>query len=100
MDYQKLDTALTMALNEVEDPQKQSLNVFIHTNQAADDARANDMLKNLGVPGVACGKDVFTATLSPNAISQLSEQPWVKHIKLSQNLHLMNQKMKLGIKLA
>ncbi|KYC41403.1 hypothetical protein WA1_22165 [Scytonema hofmannii PCC 7110] len=100
MDYQKLDTALTMRLNEVEDPQKQSLNVFIHTNAAADAADASDMLKNLGVPDAASGKDVFTANLSPNAISQLSEQPWVQYIKLSQNLNLLNQKTPGGIRLA
>lgn len=100
MDYQKLDTALAMALNEVENPQQESLNVFIHTNQTAGSADATDILKNLGVSDVNPAKDVFTATLSPNAISQLSEQPWVQHIKLSQNLHLVNQKMKSGFKLA
>ncbi|MGI8501207.1 MAG: hypothetical protein ACR2LR_08710, partial [Hassallia sp.] len=49
-------------------------------------------LENLGVSGVTSGKDVFTATLSPSAISQLSEQPWVEHVKLSQTLHLANQR--------
>ncbi|KAF3891320.1 hypothetical protein AB0756_01685 [Tolypothrix campylonemoides VB511288_2] len=100
MDYQKLDTALTMRLNEVEDPQQQSLKVFIHTNAAADTADASDMLKNLGVADVTPGKDVFTADLSPNAISDLSEQPWVQYIKLSQNLNLLNQKTSRGIRLA
>jgi hypothetical protein len=92
MDYHKLDTALTMKLNEIEDPQQQSLKVFIHTNTAADTVEASDTLKDLGVPDVTPGKDVFTADLSPNAISQLSEQPWVQYIKLSQNLNLLNLK--------
>ncbi|MUG98896.1 hypothetical protein F7734_44030 [Scytonema sp. UIC 10036] len=100
MDYRKLDNALTMALKEVEDPQKQSFNVFIHTNRAIEVAGASDMLENLGVPNVAPGKDVFTAELSPNAISRLSEQSWVQYIKLSQNLNLLNQKTPGGIRLA
>ncbi|MEC4815361.1 MAG: hypothetical protein SAK29_19095 [Scytonema sp. PMC 1069.18] len=98
MDYRKLDTALSMALNEVGDLQQQSLNVFIHTNQPAGSAGAADMLERLGVSEVTPDKDIFTATLSPNAISQLSEQPWVQYIKLSQNLNLLNQKIKGGMK--
>ncbi|MBW4634660.1 MAG: hypothetical protein KME30_22950 [Iphinoe sp. HA4291-MV1] len=98
MNYQKLDTALAVALNDVDNPQEPSLNVFIHTTPDADSTGTTAVLENLGVPDVSPGKDIFTATLSPNAISQLSEQPGVQAIKLSQNLHLVNQKIKGGIK--
>jgi hypothetical protein len=90
MNYQKLDAALAMALNDVQDPEEPSLIVFIHTKQAPD-ADAIALLENLGVNGVSSANDVFTATLSPNAISQLSEEPWVEYIKLSQKLRLLNQ---------
>ncbi|HBB35906.1 MAG TPA: hypothetical protein DDZ80_15110 [Cyanobacteria bacterium UBA8803] len=84
MNYQKLDTALTMALNEVQEPEERRLIVFIHTHSVPD-ATATAFLESLGV-SVTTGKDVFAATLSPHAISQLSEQPWVKYLRLSQQL--------------
>ncbi|QSJ15846.1 hypothetical protein JYQ62_29225 [Nostoc sp. UHCC 0702] len=94
MNYQKLDTALAMALNDVPDPQEPSLAVFIHTEPVLD-AAATAVLENSGISGVTSGKDIFTATLSPNAISQLSEEPWVKYLKLSQKLHLVNRKISM-----
>jgi hypothetical protein len=90
MNYEKLDTALATALNDLQDLEEPSLAVFIHT-EAVSDPAATAVLKNLGVGSVTDGKDVFTATLSPNAISQLSEQPWVQYLKLSQKLRLVNR---------
>ena len=98
MNYQKLDAALATALNEVQS-EEQSLGIFIHTEPLLDSA-AIAVLKSLGVSGVTSGKDIFTATLSPNAISQLSEQSWVKYLKRSQQLHLVNRRIntpKLGV---
>jgi hypothetical protein len=91
MNYQKLDASLAMALNDVQDQQEPSLVVFIHTKKSPD-ANAATFLENLGVSGVTSDKDVFTATLSPSAISQLSEQPWVQSLKLSQKLRLLNRR--------
>jgi hypothetical protein len=88
MNYQKLDAALATALNDVQDSQETSLAVFIHTEPILDSA-AIAILESLGVSGVTTGKDIFTATLSPNAILQLSEQPWVKYLKRSQLLRLV-----------
>ena len=90
MNYQKLDAPLSMALKDVQNTDQPSLQVFIHTEPVSNAETA--ALENLGVSGVTSGKDVFTATLSPNAISQLSEQPWVQYVKLSQTLHLANQR--------
>jgi len=90
MNYQKLDAPLSMALKDVQNTDEPSLKVFIHTKPVSNAETA--ALENLGVSGVTSGKDVFTATLSPNAISQLSEQPWVLYVKLSQTLHLANQR--------
>lgn len=89
MNYQKLDAALAMALNDILDPEAPNLVVFIHTELVLD-STATTTLENLGVSGVTSGKDIFTATLSPNNISQLSEQPWIKSIKLSQKLRLVD----------
>ncbi|MEB3177851.1 MAG: hypothetical protein VKL59_02245 [Nostocaceae cyanobacterium] len=89
MNYQKLDTSLSMALNDVEDPEAPTFVVFIHT-KTTPTASASAILNNLGVHNASSGKDVFTATLSANAISQLSEQPWVQYLRLSQKLRLVN----------
>lgn len=99
MNYQKLDAALATALNDVPDSETPSLTVFIHTEPILD-ADATAILENLNVAGVTPGKDTFTATLSANAIAQLSAQPWVQHLKLSQKLHLVNTRLnfrKLGV---
>lgn len=92
MNYQKLDAALATALNEVQNPETPSLTVFIHTEPVLD-STATAVLENLGVSGVTTGQDVFTATLSVNAIAQLSEQSWVQYLKLSQKLHLVNTRL-------
>ncbi|MFS0517121.1 hypothetical protein ACEYW6_20725 [Nostoc sp. UIC 10607] len=96
MNYQKLDAALATALNDIQDSKETSLEVFIHTEPILDSA-ATAVLKSLGVNDVNSGKDIFTATLSPNAISQLSEQPWVKYLKRSQQLRLVNKRIGMGI---
>ena len=78
-----------MALNEVQDSEEQSLVVFIHT-ESIPDAKATAFLESLGV-NVTRGREVFTATLSANAVSQLSDQPWVQYIRLSQKLRLLDK---------
>jgi hypothetical protein len=95
VNYQKLDAALATALNDVKDSEESSLAVFIHTEPILNPA-ATAILESLGVSGVSSGKDIFTATLSPNAISQLSEQPWVMSLKRSQQLSLVNRKINIG----
>ncbi|MEA5505656.1 hypothetical protein VB735_21595 [Halotia wernerae UHCC 0503] len=92
MNYQKLDAALAMALNNAQAPEAQGLEVFIHTESGLEPI-ATTVLESLGINDVSSGKDMFTAKLSPTAISQLSEQPWVKYLKLSQNLRLVNNKL-------
>jgi hypothetical protein len=34
---------------------------------------------------------VFTATLSPSAVAELSDQPWLRYMKLSRRLRLLDQ---------
>lgn len=95
MNYQKLDAALATALNDLQGSEETSLAVFIHTEPILDSA-ASAVLESLGVSGVSSGKDIFTATLSPNAISLLSEQSWVKYLKRSQQLGLVNRRINIG----
>ncbi|PMB22190.1 hypothetical protein CEN40_00035 [Fischerella thermalis CCMEE 5205] len=91
MNYKKLDAALAMALNQVQDPDERSLVVFIHTQPVTDNSNAAAILENLGISGITEKKDVFSATLSVNEIAKLSEQPWVQYLKLSQKLRLVDR---------
>lgn len=90
MNYQKLDASLAMALNDVLEPETPNLVIFIHT-QTPLDPDAIAMLENAGISNITTKKDVFTATLSSHTISQLSEQSWVKYLKLSHKLRLTNR---------
>ncbi|MGF1672602.1 MAG: hypothetical protein ACFCUV_02825 [Rivularia sp. (in: cyanobacteria)] len=89
MNFTKLDTALILALKKIKDPSELCLVVFIHT-QAVLDSRATAVLESFGINGIESGKDVYTATLSLNAVSELSKQPWVQYLRLSQQLHLVS----------
>lgn len=88
MDYQKIDAALAAALDEVKNPEERAISVFIHTEHAPGDAEAA-FLKDLGVGGLTGGRQVFTATLSPRAIGELSDQPWLRYMKLSRKLRIV-----------
>ena len=88
MDYRKIDAALAAALDEVKDPERRALLVFIHTAHAPGDAEVA-FLEDLGVGGVMGGRQVFTATLSARAIGELSDQPWLRYMKLSRRLRII-----------
>lgn len=90
MNFAKLDSALILALKTIEDPSIPCLVVFIHTDLVLD-STATALLEDLGVSDITQDKYVYTATLSPNAISLLSEQPWVQYLKLSQRLRFVRR---------
>jgi hypothetical protein len=90
MDYRKIDAALAAALDEVRDPEERFLAVFIHTTHPPGQAEAA-FLERLGVSGIRGERQVFTATLSPRAIAQLSDQPWLRFLRLSQRLRLLDE---------
>jgi hypothetical protein len=90
MNYRKVDAALAAALDEVQDPEEQALSVFIHTDHALDSGEV-EFLEGLGVTGATERRRVFTATLSPSAVAELSDQPWLRYMKLSRRLRLLDQ---------
>jgi hypothetical protein len=91
MNYQKLDAALSMALNEVKNPESPSLAVFIHV-QSISTAEATAILQRLGAGNVDGSYEIITATLSANGISALSEESWVKYLRLSQVLYPLDRR--------
>jgi elongation factor P--beta-lysine ligase len=97
MNYQKLDAALAIAVNQITDPQEANLVVFIHTQQPLNEntttslSAANAFLQRLGISNIKENMNVLTATVSLNTLSELSQQTWVQYIKLSQKLHLVRK---------
>jgi hypothetical protein len=89
MDYRKIDTGLAIALKDVKDPGKSALVVFIHTEHIPR-ATETAFLKKLGVKISPDKRQVFTATLSANEVAELSDQSWVKYLKLSRKLRPLN----------
>jgi hypothetical protein len=82
VDYRKLDAALAAALNAA--ASEQSFDVFIHVDGPLnDDAKA--VLQRAGVKAAASGT-ILTASLSAQAISDLSSRPWVRQITLARPL--------------
>lgn len=92
MIYRKLDARLAMAVTatEILDKEESVFNVFIRTTHALG---INEVtyLERLGVSCQSADRQVFTATLSAHAIDELSEQPWVSSLRLSQKLQLHRQ---------
>jgi protein tyrosine phosphatase len=90
MNYQKLDAALSMAVNQLENPEEANLVVFVHTQQPLDE-NAIAFLQRLGISNITENTNVFTATVSLNTLSELSQQSWVQYLKLSQKLHFVQK---------
>ena len=90
MNYQKLDAALAMALNQVQNPYECSFVIFIHTQPVLESA-AKNFLIDLGISKITEGERVFTATASYSIISDLSHQNWVEYLKLSRRQRFVRQ---------
>jgi hypothetical protein len=85
MDYRKIDASLGEVLAEAANTDEQNLVVFIHTNEEPNEEQAS-LLHSVGVSQVASGRRLFTGTLSADGVDQLTQQPWVRSVKLSQKL--------------
>jgi hypothetical protein len=87
-DHAKLDAALASALEDVPDSEARVLPVFVEmAGELPEDGRA--MLSELGV-GEPTGS-VATASLSARQVADLSDQPWVRYLRLSGRLRLLGQ---------
>jgi hypothetical protein len=90
MNYRKLDAALATALQQPPAPHERALSVFIHTERPPAPGEA-EILESNGVRAGAGGRCIFTAMLSPRAIDELSEQPWVRSLRLATQLRPLAQ---------
>jgi hypothetical protein len=89
VDYQKLDSALAAALEE--SPQETHLSIFIQLD-GPPSALTLDNLHRIGVSGNS-SLTIFTARLHPQAIAVLSDQPFVRFLKLAQPLRSLQNEI-------
>lgn len=89
MNHRKIDAPLAAAVAEIENAEEPMLAVFIYTAQSRDEA-ATIFLNGIGVRVYSKNQEIFTATVSPQTVKKLSQQPWVRYVKLSSKLHILN----------
>lgn len=83
-DYTRINGALLQACEETPATDR-LLTIFVHTLQPPTE----DQVKQLTALGVCLPRRprrIFTATLSPSEVTQLSNEGWIKSLKLSQRL--------------
>lgn len=85
MNYQKISASLSEALSGQPLTDEPDLIVFVRTLIPPDDEQIEE-LKRLGVKGASASENVFVARISPRAVSELSDKPWIRLISLSQKL--------------
>lgn len=85
MNYRKLDAALSAAVSGQPLSDETPLNVSVRVAAPPDEEQRKE-LESHGVYGVSPRGRVFSAQLSPRAISSLSEKPWVRLLALAQEL--------------
>jgi len=88
MDYRKVDATLAAAVDETKNAEEPTLAVFIYTAKSRDES-ATIFLNGIGIRVYSTNQEIFTATVSPHTVKELSQQPWVRYVKLSQKLHLL-----------
>lgn len=84
LNYSRIDGALLRALEETPLTER-LLSVFVQTQQPPVGEQLR-RLEDLGIAISTRPTRIFTATLSPDEVGALSQEDWIKSIKLSQRL--------------
>jgi hypothetical protein len=87
MNYNKVDAALAAALKS-EETDKNLIPVFVGVNKGLGQ-NEKEYLQKLGLIFNKDIPEIITATISQEAISELSDQSWVRYLKLSTRLKPM-----------
>jgi hypothetical protein len=86
MIWQKVDPALASALEDVQDMNASQFYVLIQTSKNPGPSE-RECLEKLGVPRNSQGP-IFTARVSANDIHALSDESWVRAVRLSRKLQV------------
>ena len=84
MNYNKVDAALAAALKS-EETDKNLIPVFVGVKKGLGQDE-KEYLQKLGLIFNKDIPEIITATISQEAISELSDQSWVRYVKLSTRL--------------
>jgi len=84
MNYNKVDAALAAALKS-EETDKNLIPVFVGVKKGLGQ-NEKEYLQKLGLIFNKDIPEIITATISQQAISELSDQSWVRYVKLSTRL--------------
>jgi len=84
MNYNKVEAALAAALKS-EETDKNFIPVFVGVNKGLGQ-NEKEYLQKLGLIFNKDIPEIITATISQQAISELSDQSWVRYLKLSTRL--------------
>lgn len=84
MNYRKLDAALAIAMESAGDPEEK-LTVFVHTTEPTGPVPP-ELLDVLRTGNVAAG--IYTTSLTRQEVARLSDEPWVRSMRLSASRHL------------
>ena len=89
MNQSKIDAALAAALERA-GPDQSNFPVFIQLH--GDGTQGDEpMLARVGAGGAGQSGPVRTAVLSGQQVAELSEQPWVRQLRLSRPLRLLDE---------
>ena len=85
MNYDKLDAPLSAWLSEHPVSDEPTLSVSVRTLEPPNEDQQRE-LERLGVYGVSGKGRIFSAQLSPQAVSELSEKSWIRLLSLAQEM--------------
>jgi hypothetical protein len=87
MNYSKVDAALATALDENESVQALDVFIRLSTPVVPEDSLK---LERFGIRATRAGQRLLTARLSPKQIAELTDQGWVRYLRLAETLELMD----------
>jgi hypothetical protein len=86
MDYGKIDAWLSAELGNESLTCERNLLVFVEIT-APPDGEQKEELKRLGLADIASDRTIFSAQMSSQQVSELSDKPWVRLLSLSKKLN-------------
>ena len=89
MNYEKLDAGLSAVMSEDSTSDERMLRVSVRTQEPPTEEQQQE-LQRLGVYGVSGRGRIFSAQLSPQGVSELSEKPWIRRLTLAQKLRQLS----------
>lgn len=87
--YQKLNGMLLDALSRLgDDSEAPKLTIFIQTDRELAESE-RERLRAYGARGNLSRGSMFTATVPPQTVGALSEEPWVRSLRLAETLKMI-----------